>query len=185
MNVEGEGPIRVSKPKFTEIIPDPVIGKIYKDCEIKSVQEYGVFVEVYEGFEALVHVSELSIEYLDHPTRGGFKVGQRLDCQCIGRNERGQWRFSRRSLIHGKTDAPSSNNGVARVDTRRPKPAIQQSQQLPEHSNDHRSSRTHQQAPSYHQRSSLPATPPKAFQQQFGYVSTTGGGSYYYDPTNS
>jgi len=45
--------------KVVELGPPPEAGVIYRDCEIKSVQTFGVFVEVLPGYEGLVHVSEL------------------------------------------------------------------------------------------------------------------------------
>lgn len=45
--------------KVVELGPPPEVGVIYRDCEIKSVQTFGVFVEVLPGYEGLVHVSEL------------------------------------------------------------------------------------------------------------------------------
>lgn len=93
--------------------PNPTIGTIYKDCEIKGVHDFGIFVEVLPGFEALVHVSELSIDFLDRPSNGGFSLGQRLDVQCIGKNDRGQWRFSRKSIL--LREATSSAGNTARL----------------------------------------------------------------------
>ena len=35
---------------------------IIRDCEIKGVHAFGIFVEVLPGYEGLVHVSEIDIK---------------------------------------------------------------------------------------------------------------------------
>jgi predicted RNA-binding protein with RPS1 domain len=109
----------------------PMIGTTYKACEIKSIQDYGVFVEVFPGYEALVHVSELSINYLDHPSRGGYIVGQRLDLQCVGQNDRGQYRFSRRSLLLREASSSETSAGSLFSSTPMRRMPPSQWQQLP------------------------------------------------------
>lgn len=51
----GEG----EKKAPVELGPPPELNEVYRECEIKSVHNFGVFVEVLPGYEGLVHVSEL------------------------------------------------------------------------------------------------------------------------------
>lgn len=76
----------------------PSIGDIYRNCEIKSVAPYGVFVEIAPGREGLCHVSELSSNWLGK-AEDAFKVGDRVDVKLIEVNEKGQLRLSRRALL--------------------------------------------------------------------------------------
>ncbi|XP_057539754.1 probable polyribonucleotide nucleotidyltransferase 1, chloroplastic [Amaranthus tricolor] len=76
----------------------PTIGDIYRNCEIKSIAPYGVFVEIAPGREGLCHISELSPGYLSK-AEDVFKVGDRVDVKLIEVNEKGQLRLSRRALI--------------------------------------------------------------------------------------
>ncbi|KAL8152409.1 hypothetical protein V2J09_010169 [Rumex salicifolius] len=76
----------------------PSVGDIYRDCEIKTIAPYGVFVEIAQGREGLCHISELSPSYLPKP-EDAFKVGDRVDVKLIEVNEKGQLRLSRKALL--------------------------------------------------------------------------------------
>jgi polyribonucleotide nucleotidyltransferase len=52
---KGEGEEDEKKP----LGPPPEPGTIYRNCEIKGVHNFGVFVEITPGYEGLIHVSEL------------------------------------------------------------------------------------------------------------------------------
>ena len=47
--------------------PPPEIGVIYRQCEVKGVHAFGVFVEVLPGYEGLIHISELDIRKVLSP----------------------------------------------------------------------------------------------------------------------
>ena len=89
--------------------PPPEVGIIYRDCEIKGVHNFGVFVEVLPGHEGLVHISELDVKRISHPDQGGFAVGQKIDVKFLGKNDKNQNRFSRRAVM--LRDSPSSASG--------------------------------------------------------------------------
>ncbi|CAK7341557.1 unnamed protein product [Dovyalis caffra] len=90
----------------------PTVGDIYKNCEIKSVAPYGVFVEIAPGREGLCHISELSSNWLpkaeDVSSAIAFKVGDRVDVKLIEVNEKGQLRLSRKALLPETTSESSS-----------------------------------------------------------------------------
>lgn len=88
--------------------PPPEPGVIYKECEIKGIHGFGVFVEVLPGYEGLVHISELEIKKIPDPTSAGFVVGQKIDVKCLGINDKGQLRFSRRAVLMRETNVNSS-----------------------------------------------------------------------------
>jgi polyribonucleotide nucleotidyltransferase len=88
--------------------PPPETGEVYKDCEIKGIHDFGVFVEVLPGHEGLVHVSELDVKKIPDPTSAGYVVGQKIDVKCLGFNNRGQLRFSRRAVLMRES---GSNSG--------------------------------------------------------------------------
>ncbi|KAF3442818.1 hypothetical protein FNV43_RR16736 [Rhamnella rubrinervis] len=60
----------------------PTVGDIYRDCEVKSIVPYGVFVEIAPGREGLCHISELSSNWLAK-AEDAFKVGDRFDVKLI------------------------------------------------------------------------------------------------------
>ncbi|KAL6988627.1 Purine nucleoside phosphorylase [Sarracenia purpurea var. burkii] len=87
-----------SKAIINNLTMVPTVGDIYRNCEIKSIAPYGVFVEIAPGREGLCHISELSSNWLDK-TEDAFKIGDRVDVKLIEINEKGQFRLSRRALL--------------------------------------------------------------------------------------
>ena len=47
---------------------EPEVGKIYENCRVVSVMDFGIFVEIMPGKEGLVHVSEMANERIDKPS---------------------------------------------------------------------------------------------------------------------
>lgn len=90
--------IEKSKAIIESLTMVPTVGDIYRNCEIKSVVPYGVFVEIAPSREGLCHVSELSSEWLAK-AEDAFKVGDRVDVKLIEVNEKGQLRLSRKALL--------------------------------------------------------------------------------------
>ncbi|GAB4858002.1 Purine nucleoside phosphorylase [Ancistrocladus abbreviatus] len=87
-----------SKAIINNLIMVPTVGDIYRNCEIKSIASYGVFVEIAPGREGLCHISELTPNYLPK-AEDAFKVGDRVDVKLIEINEKGNLRLSRRALL--------------------------------------------------------------------------------------
>ena len=65
---------------------------------IKSIVEYGAYVELQSGISGLLHISEASHEYMK-TMEDGFSVGDSFDVMCIGHDARGTPKFSRKSLL--------------------------------------------------------------------------------------
>ncbi|KAJ9693712.1 hypothetical protein PVL29_009593 [Vitis rotundifolia] len=87
-----------SKTIISSLTMVPTVGDIYRNCEVKSIAPYGVFVEIAAGREGLCHISELSPSWLAK-TEDAFKVGDRLDVKLIEINDKGQLRLSRKALL--------------------------------------------------------------------------------------
>ncbi|KAJ0982562.1 hypothetical protein J5N97_010817 [Dioscorea zingiberensis] len=90
--------IEKSKAIIANLTMVPTVGDIYRNCEVKSIAPYGVFVEIAPGREGLCHISELSSDWLAKAD-DVFKVGDRLDVKLIEINEKGHLRLSRRALL--------------------------------------------------------------------------------------
>ena len=56
--------------------PPPEDGMVYRECAIKGIHTFGVFVEVLPGYEGLVHISELDTKKVASVEKSGFVVGQ-------------------------------------------------------------------------------------------------------------
>ncbi|KAE8734620.1 Polyribonucleotide nucleotidyltransferase 1 [Hibiscus syriacus] len=84
----------------------PTVGDIYRNCEIKSIVPYGVFVEIAPGREGLCHISELTSDWLAK-AEDAVKVGDRVDVKLIEVNGRGQLRLSHRALLPVPETSPN------------------------------------------------------------------------------
>ncbi|KAG5224281.1 polyribonucleotide nucleotidyltransferase [Salix suchowensis] len=99
-----------SKSIINQLTMVPDVGAIYRNCEIKSVAPYGVFVEIAPGREGLCHISELTSNWLPK-AEDAFKVGDRVDVKLIEVNEKGQFRLSRKALLPETTsEKPSAEH---------------------------------------------------------------------------
>ena len=72
-------------------------GKTYKGI-VRSVKEFGVFVECLPSQEGLVHVSELADFRVDQ-VEDVCKLGDEILVKCIGIDEKGRVRLSRRAAL--------------------------------------------------------------------------------------
>lgn len=97
-----------SKAIISNLTMVPTVGDVYRNCEIKSITPYGVFVEIAPGREGLCHISELSSGWLAK-AEDAFKVGDRLDVKLIEKNDKGQLRLSHRALL---PDSSPENQNV-------------------------------------------------------------------------
>lgn len=75
-------------------------GMVY-DGVVTGVKEFGAFVEVLPGKEGLVHISELA-DFRVNRVEDICKVGDVMTVKCIGVNERGQVRLSRKAAMQEK-----------------------------------------------------------------------------------
>ena len=107
-----------------ELGPPPEVGIIYRECEIKGVHNFGVFVEVLPGYEGLVHISELDVKRITSPEAAGFVIGQKLDVKFLGKNDKGQNRLSRRAVMLRDSPSPAAgrSTGTESMTTSPPAP---------------------------------------------------------------
>ena len=74
--------------------------KTYKGI-VRSVKEFGVFVECLPGQEGLVHVSELA-DFRVNRVEDVCKLGDEIIVKCVGIDDKGRVRLSRRAAIAEK-----------------------------------------------------------------------------------
>lgn len=97
------------KAEKKELGPPPEAGIVYRDCEIKGVHTFGVFVEVLPGYEGLVHISELASNRISQAEmESTFKSGEKMDVKFLGKNDKGQMRLSRRAVVMRDAPTPPS-----------------------------------------------------------------------------
>lgn len=73
------------------------VGKIYQGI-VKSIKDFGVFVECLPGKEGMVHVSELSDCKIGHPS-DVCSIGDTMIVMCLDIDDRGRVRLSRKAAM--------------------------------------------------------------------------------------
>ena len=93
-NAEG---ISKAVQKIRSLIQVPEVGEIYK-AKVKSIMDYGAFVEYLPGREGLLHISEISYERI-RSMEGVFEVGQEIEVKLTGVDKKsGKYRLSMKAL---------------------------------------------------------------------------------------
>lgn len=106
--VDGKGIVVISSPDADSlarghaavkaIVSQPEIGDTF-NAKVKSIKEFGAFVEFMPGKEGLLHISEISHTRLKSMD-GVLQVGQELPIQIIGVDEKtGKFRLSHKVLL--------------------------------------------------------------------------------------
>lgn len=73
------------------------VGKTYRGI-VRSIKDFGAFVECLPGKEGLVHVSELAEVRVEN-TEDICQVGDEMVVKCIGIDEKGKVRLSRKAAL--------------------------------------------------------------------------------------
>lgn len=90
--------LNAAKQMVKDIVAEPEIGTVYNST-VKSIKDFGAFVEFLPGREGLLHISEISYERLASMD-GVFQVGDKVDIKLIGVDEKtGKFRLSHKVLL--------------------------------------------------------------------------------------
>lgn len=73
------------------------VGEIYRGT-VKSVKDFGAFVEALPGKEGLVHISELA-DFRVRRTEDVAKIGDEIWVKCIGIDDKGRVKLSRKAAM--------------------------------------------------------------------------------------
>ncbi|MFU8779697.1 MAG: polyribonucleotide nucleotidyltransferase [Kiritimatiellia bacterium] len=79
------------------ITMDPEEGEIYEG-RVTGVKDFGAFVEILPGRDGLVHISELA-DFRVNSVEDICKVGDVMKVKCIGVDDRGRVKLSRRAAM--------------------------------------------------------------------------------------
>jgi polyribonucleotide nucleotidyltransferase len=90
--------IAAAKEIIMGIVAEPEIGKIYKNCRVVSVLDFGAFVEIMPGKEGLVHVSEMKEERVNKPS-DVVAEGDLVTVKLVAIDERGRLNLSMKAAI--------------------------------------------------------------------------------------
>jgi polyribonucleotide nucleotidyltransferase len=110
INIEDDGTVNIFSvsPEGMKIAVDAIngmtaeaeIGKIYRG-KVVTVKEFGAFVEFLPGKDGLVHISELA-NFRVKNTEDIVKVGDDITVKCLGVDEKGRVRLSRKAAMEDR-----------------------------------------------------------------------------------
>jgi polyribonucleotide nucleotidyltransferase len=83
---------------------DPVVGEEYEG-PVKSITDFGAFIEFLPGRDGLVHISELE-HYRVRQVEDVVKLGEMVRVKVVGVDDNGKVRLSRRALIAPPKELP-------------------------------------------------------------------------------
>ena len=106
--VEDQGRIEISAPdkdaidaaiaRIRAIVALPEVGEIYKG-KVKSIVQFGAFIEIMPGKEGLLHVSEIDWKRIENP-ESVLKVGDIIEVKLLEVDQRsGKLKLSRKALL--------------------------------------------------------------------------------------
>ncbi|MEG0033254.1 MAG: S1 RNA-binding domain-containing protein, partial [Mucinivorans sp.] len=77
----------------------PEVGTIYTG-KIRTIVEFGAFVEILPGKDGLLHISEIANHRIEKMTDSGLKEGEMIEVKLIGVDAKnGKLKLSRRVLL--------------------------------------------------------------------------------------
>lgn len=107
VSVDDDGNVTIAAPTrkagdvafkmIEEIVAEAEVDKTYKG-KVKSVVNFGAFIEILPGKEGLLHISEIQHEKTEK-VEDVLSVGDELDVKCIGVDPRGKIKLSRKALL--------------------------------------------------------------------------------------
>ncbi len=81
-----------------DITADPEVGKVYENCKVTKVLEFGAIVEFMAGKEGMCHVSEIKDEFVKDVT-SIIKEGDIVNVKLLGIDERqGRFKLSMKGI---------------------------------------------------------------------------------------
>jgi len=125
INIEDDGTVniysvnedgmRLAKESIEGMCAEAEIGKIYRG-KVVTIKEFGAFVEFLPGKDGLVHISELSSKRVNK-TEDVVKMGDEIHVKCLGVDEKGRVRLSRKAAMEERGEAVASSEGEAAADS--------------------------------------------------------------------
>ena len=98
-SVSADG-MKIAVDAITGMSAEAEIGKIYRG-KVVTVKEFGAFVEFLPGKDGLVHISELA-NFRVKRTEDIVKEGDEISVKCLGVDEKGRVRLSRKAAMEDR-----------------------------------------------------------------------------------
>lgn len=100
--------VELARTYIRGLTDDAEVGRIYNG-KVVSVKEYGVFVEIMPGKEGLVHISELSNDYIEK-VEDVVKMGDEIKVKLIGIDEQKRLKLSRKAALNEKKSVQTTTS---------------------------------------------------------------------------
>jgi polyribonucleotide nucleotidyltransferase len=98
-SVSAEG-MKIARDAIMGMTAEAEVGKIYRG-KVVTIKEFGAFVEFLPGKDGLVHISELA-NFRVKKTEDIVKVGDEITVKCLGVDEKGRVRLSRKAAMEDR-----------------------------------------------------------------------------------
>jgi polyribonucleotide nucleotidyltransferase len=108
VNIEDDGTVVIAavdrqggeaaRAEVEGITATPKIGHIYEGS-VRSVRDFGAFVEILPGQDGMVHISEFSHEHVKD-INDVVKVGDTIRVKCVKIDDMGRIRLSRKAILN-------------------------------------------------------------------------------------
>ncbi|MBN1325267.1 MAG: polyribonucleotide nucleotidyltransferase [Alphaproteobacteria bacterium] len=79
--------------RIKEITAEPEVGQIYEGV-ISGMKDFGLFVKIMSGFEAMVHISEITGKRMEKIEEAKLKEGDKVFVKYLGADKRGKTKMS-------------------------------------------------------------------------------------------
>ena len=79
--------------RIKDIVAEPEVGEIYAGV-VSGIKDFGLFVKILNGFESMVHISEITGERIAKIEDTKIKEGDKVFVRYLGADKRGKTRMS-------------------------------------------------------------------------------------------
>jgi polyribonucleotide nucleotidyltransferase len=101
--------VKACKDAILASCQDPEVGSRHTGV-VRSVRDFGAFIEILPGVEGLCHISELAEGYVGAVT-DVVNVGDEIEVEIIAVDDRGKVKVSHRATLPGASERPADDRG--------------------------------------------------------------------------
>jgi polyribonucleotide nucleotidyltransferase len=109
-SVSAEG-MKIARDAIEGMTAEAEIGKVYRG-KVVTIKEFGCFVEFLPGKDGLVHISELA-NFRVKKTEDIVKMGDEIWVKCLGVDEKGRVRLSRKAAMEDRDKQEAGKEAAA------------------------------------------------------------------------
>lgn len=88
---------QIAKDMIARLTEVPEVNKVYRG-KVKSIKDFGAFVEILPGKEGLLHISEIDHKRVNK-VEDVLKMGQEIEVKLLGIDNMGKFKLSRKALM--------------------------------------------------------------------------------------